>query len=37
MVTTPDFAVMVEPCGSGGLAGFSVKVIFGVVPEAPPL
>jgi hypothetical protein len=35
-VTTPALAVMVDPVGSGGVAGFSVNLIFGV-PPAPPV
>jgi hypothetical protein len=35
-VTTPDFAVKVEPGGRAGFPGFGVTVTFGVA-DAPPV
>jgi hypothetical protein len=36
MVTTPDFAMNVEPGGSAGLPGAGVTLTFGAL-EAPPV
>jgi hypothetical protein len=33
----PDFAVNVEPVGSGAFAELRVNLSFGVALEAPPL
>jgi hypothetical protein len=36
-VTTPFFAVNVEPGGSGGSPALKLTVSFGVALDAPPL